>query len=457
MDIRTPSSEFAGRTSHRNWLQNKGTKWAPPFTPQTKNWHEWRPNSLKKVSNQGGSRVVSFEETIKRVLPLMPKIGVTRIADVTNLDRPGIPNFITVRPMDKGPGISYYNGKGCTPDQARAGAMMEAIERFSGESWHGDVLRGTMAEMASRGAVVDPRELIIPAVSPFEEDMALEWVEGWDLLNLKKTYVPLNSVVCPYEPNDAPIIHLASTNGLAAGNSMEEALCQALCEVIERDATAIGYTRWKLLPAIERVCAKMGYEYVREVNPHRLINLETIPEEAQPLIVRLKEAGLRVYLRDITSTAGIAVVDGTVAEYENGVCEAHGGCGAHPDARVALFRAITEAAQSRVAVIQGGREDLAHLVRRTKRYDPEAAFAGGPSVQFSEIPTYVTDCLDDEIRYILSGLERDGFSQVVAVDMTHPEVGVPVVRVVLPRAEAWPVFHFHTGSGVFGPRVAAML
>jgi ribosomal protein S12 methylthiotransferase accessory factor YcaO len=55
---------------------------------------------------------------------------------------------------------------------------MEAIERFSGESWHGDVSRGAMAEMASRGAVVDPRELIIPAVSPFEEDMALEWVEG---------------------------------------------------------------------------------------------------------------------------------------------------------------------------------------------------------------------------------------------------------------------------------------
>src|SRR5438270_236049 len=122
MDIRTPLSgtplsEFVGRKSHRDWPQSKGTKWTPHSKPQTKNWHEWRPDPLKKVPNQGGSRVVSLEETINRVLPLMPKIGVTRIADVTNLDRPGIPNFVTVRPMDKGPGISYYNGKGCTPDQ----------------------------------------------------------------------------------------------------------------------------------------------------------------------------------------------------------------------------------------------------------------------------------------------------------------------------------------------------
>src|SRR5580704_19745048 len=94
---------------------------------------EWRLRPTPKIDSLGDSRSVPPAETIRRVTPLMRQIGVTRIGEVTPLDRTGIPNFVAVRPLDRGPGISYYNGKGSTRGAAKAGAMMEAIERYSGE------------------------------------------------------------------------------------------------------------------------------------------------------------------------------------------------------------------------------------------------------------------------------------------------------------------------------------
>jgi ribosomal protein S12 methylthiotransferase accessory factor len=387
----------------------------------------------------------------------MARIGVTRIADVSGLDRPGIPNFVSVRPRDEGPGISYYNGKGTTRAQACAGAMMEAIERFSGEKWEGPVIRETFSKIARRRATVDPAEIIVPSVERFSPDLMVEWIEGWDFISKCRTYVPLNSVVCPYRSHRAATIHVASSNGLASGNCVEEAICHALCEVIERDATAIAYTRWKLLPAVRSVCASVGGDYAPDANPHKLIDVATVPKDAKRLLNKLSRAGLKVFLRDFTSTAGIAVVDCTVAEYKNEKCRAHGGCGAHPDSRIAILRAITEAAQSRVAAIQGGREDLSHLIRCPDNYDPETVFGGGAVCDFNAIPTFQSDHIDDDIQLILENLKKENFSQVVAVDLTKPELRVPVVRVVIPKAEAWPVFQLHTGSGVFGPRICAML
>lgn len=80
------------------------------------------PRELK-YSSSGVERSVRPSATIRRARAVLDTIGVTRVADVTDLDRVGIANFMTVRPHDLGPGISYYNGKGTTRDQAHAGAL----------------------------------------------------------------------------------------------------------------------------------------------------------------------------------------------------------------------------------------------------------------------------------------------------------------------------------------------
>ena len=89
----------------------------------------WLGAREAKYSSAGVERSVRPRATIRRARAVLDRIGVTRVADVTDLDRVGIPNFMTVRPHDLGPGISYYNGKGTTREQAHAGALMEAVER----------------------------------------------------------------------------------------------------------------------------------------------------------------------------------------------------------------------------------------------------------------------------------------------------------------------------------------
>jgi ribosomal protein S12 methylthiotransferase accessory factor len=402
------------------------------------------------------TRSVRPRSTIRRANAVLGRIGVTKVAEVTHLDRIGIPNYMSVRPRDLGPGISYYNGKGTTRLDAHAGALMEAIERQAGEFCEYDVVTGSFEALRVDNRCVDPREIIVPTVRDYSENMILEWVRGFDLLTRQEKLVPLNCVVCPYQPESGTALFYASTNGLASGNTLTEALCHALCEIIERDALAETTARAQLKPAIAKVLSQIGYttaDDARGARP-RLIPLRGLPRKAALLVGKMQRSGLQIFLRDMTSTAGIATIDCTIVEAGmDGIPNAHGGCGTHPDARIALTRALTEAAQSRIACIQGGREDLPEIIKPLAPYDPEEVYGGSEFVEFDEIPTYRHDSVDADVRFLLERLRHWGFSEAVAFDLTRPDVGIPVVRVVVPRAEAWTVFHLHTGRGVFGSRI----
>lgn len=394
----------------------------------------------------------------------MDAIGVTRTAEVTGLDRVGIPNFISVRPREKSNGISYYNGKGVTKSAAQAGALMEAVERYSGEFCDLPVHYCSRQEMDRLGPTVDPGEVIVPQPTAYHPNLQLEWVEGFDLLSRRPTYLPLNAVVYPYEPPfGRPMIYCAGSNGLAAGNTLEEAVCHALCEVIERDAMALSSASLNLAPAVGRLLASVGLadpaptKWASHDN-FSLVVLESLPWRSLKLVGKLRRAGLSVYLRDLTSSLEIPTFDCVIVEPAPGSCNlVHGGSGTHPDARVAVIRALTEAAQSRVAHIQGGREDLPRFVIEPVPFDPDELFGQGEQRPFSEIRSHENHFIDDDIRFILDRLAADGFSHAVAVNLTRPEVGIPVVRIVIPRAETWNVYSGHGRRARFGGRVSEIL
>ena len=118
--------------------------------------------------------------------------------------------------------------------------------------------------------------------------------------------------------------------------------------------------------------------------------------------------------------------------------------------------ALTEAATSRLACIQGGREDLPEVVRGNAYVsDPDLAFGVGPTGSFTDVPSVELSSVEEEVVWLLERFEQAGFSQVVAVDLTRPELGVPVVRVVVPRAESWAIFHMHLSTAAIGPRALA--
>src|SRR4030095_8499886 len=96
-------------------------------------------------------------------------------------------------------------------------------------------------------------------------------------------------------------------------------------------------------------------------------------------------------------------------------------------------------------------------MRSDPNLDPDDVFGRGPVCSFASIRSYEHASVDEDVRFILSRLRAAEFSQVIAVDLSRPEISVPVVRVVIPKAEAWTVFHLHTQRGPFGSRVAELL
>lgn len=413
----------------------------------------------RKYGGPGVTRTLAPEETISRAKRLMRAVGVTRVGDITGLDRIGIPTFISVRPKDMGPGISYYNGKGVTKADSEAGAMMEAIERYSGERFIGPARIASCRDLRdAREKFVSPDQLIAPRLTSVDDDTPLEWLPGNDLISGSTFLVPLNYVICPYGIRPCQAVTYSSSNGLASGNTIEEATCHAICEVVERDASALACGELYLLP---KVIKAMGLPLTdsRSLH-HHLINLATIPDSAKIMVEQVRNAGLEIYVRDVTSDIEICSIDCTIIDHRgfDGSTVAHGGTGTHPHSTIALTRAISEAAQSRLSHIQGGREDLADVVQaRVPHLDPSHPTEADWQIPFASLTSQENWDIRDDIRQLLTMIVRAGFDRVISVNLTQPSIGIPVVRIIIPGAETWSVFNLHTKRGEFGPRMRQLL
>ena len=303
-------------------------------------------NSCKKTYNNETQRASPLEETLARIEPLVPAAGITRVADITSLDRIGIPVFSCIRPTAMDGAITVYNGKGATVEESRISAIMEGIERYSSEMHDRRLPMATYQEMFARGRTIDPRDLIVP--EGFDRDRPMPWYEGFDIVNNEPVFVPAHAVFHPLPPNYRGPFR-TNTNGLASGNTFEEAVFHALSEVIERDA-------WSLVEAC------------RDTGP-------CVTGMTDPTILEMQEkfakAQVEVNVRDITSDIGIptmaAVADDVLLKDPMLLTI---GIGTHTSARIAVMRALTEVAQSRLTQIHGAREDttLAEL-RKKMGYD----------------------------------------------------------------------------------------
>jgi ribosomal protein S12 methylthiotransferase accessory factor len=243
-----------------------------------------------------------------------------------------------------------------------------------------------------------------------------------------------------------------TTNGLAAGNSVEEAVCQALTEVIERDAHTLAEVVDRQLPAI--LDRRLGTDAARRLSSglpgRRAVDPATLPATAADLVARFTAAGLRLHLTDITSDLGIPTFRAVSSEdLGPGTSAGHHGVGTHPDADVALLRAVTECAQSRAVDIQAMREDISapdaevpetmlHVRRATPRQlAGHLPGTGDPLLPFTEIASYPTDDVMSDVSLLLARLRRAGCDRVVAVQLSTAEFPAVVVRVLVPGAESW--------------------
>lgn len=419
-------------------------------------------HSVAKHSPAESERVVPSQDTFARASVAAGALGVTRLGNITGLDRLGLPVYTAVVPKSDDT-ISVYNGKGVRPEDARAGALMEAIERQTALNRDLPVVEASL-KVLRRGAraVADPRGFNHRLCDDFSDDRPYLWTEAWDLIGREPVLVPAG--LAGYGPKygaDSPF-DINSSNGLASGNCLEEAISHALCELIERDAMTLADLHCRWIPRALREAtlgAKAGAQGRDDPSGYPHIDLSGAGHPFPELLAGFEQAGLRPIVRQTTSDLDICCAVAAVADDSvPGFPLVHCGIGTHPNSRIAVIRALTELAQSRVVDIQGAREDLVAAgapadpafvhTRRVDKIDRRRWLLqeNGRSCPFRDIPSYESGDVAEDIRLILSRLERAGLKRALVVDFGGP-AGFSVVRVMVPGLEFW-----WLDQGEIGPR-----
>ena len=216
--------------------------------------------------------------------------------------------------------------------------------------------------------------------------------------------------------------------GLAAGNHLLEAISHALCEVVERDAIAL----WA-----ERDESDRGA---------RRLDLGTVEDPGcRWLLDRFEAACVGVERRIFTTDIGLPVVSATVVDRSPDLVRrlpAAMGFGCHPDSTIALSRALTEAAQARLTLISGTRDDLPpELYRRARDAEGLAYHVSRleerPPRAFADVAHVPAATIDEDVVHELDRLRAVGISRAILFDLTRPECDVPVVRMVVPGLDGW--------------------
>ena len=381
--------------------------------------------SAAKAYRLGTHRSATPQETLARLEPLLPAFGITRLANITGLDRVGIPVYMACRPNSRS--LAVFQGKGMEPAAAKASAAMEAIETFHAESIDLPLKLASHEELRYTHAVVDVARLPFSREGLFDPLRPILWIEGEDLASGIAKWLPFELVHANYTlpPPTGSGSFPATTNGLASGNHFLEALCHALYEVIERDAV----TLWKLA----------GEDRQRA----RSVDSASVDDPAcRELLAQFAAAGIDVVVWDVTSDVGVAAYLCLVAGSDEATGAPEFGAGCHLCRGVALARALTEAAQARTTYIAGSRDDItaAHYAPGTRRRRHttarEIVEEHRPRLSFEDSPTLDSDSFERDLEAILSALAGAGIEEVLAVDLTKPSLRIPVVRVVVPGLEA---------------------
>lgn len=362
----------------------------------------------------GTHRVRPPEETWEVVLPLLAPAGITRVADVAALDRLGVPVYQAVRPASRN--LSVSQGKGLTPAAARVSAVMEALELWHAERLdHLPQVTMSLREM-EYGNPIRARDLPWVEGAVGLDAAPVPWVPAVSLLTGSRAWLPRELLEVDFTVPETlrPRMLYVSSNGLASGNCPEEAQLHALCEVIERH----------------------GLHLTREGAPGRpagraAVDLASVDDaECRRLIDRIGRSGMKLGIFDVAWEAGVPSfqVDLVAADLPNVWL----GAGTHPSPAVALARALTEAAQSRLAYISGARDDLPRLCpgsanhRAFEEYEPPAG--GRP---FGEVPDLSTESVARDLEAVVARVAAAGY-EPYWIDLTRPEVGLAVGRVFVP-------------------------
>ncbi|MEM7155531.1 MAG: YcaO-like family protein [Myxococcota bacterium] len=349
-------------------------------------------------------------------------LGAVRPTDLTGLDRLGVPCWQATRPaaVDVPGNITVLNGKAWTSGEARIGALMEAIERHYGEQPDLEPHIARPSELRATGQA-HVQLASVPLAHGVQDpgDVPLAWYPGHDAEG-QPCWIPAHDVQCPYRRIEGAANPVAwRSTGLASGANETEATFYGLLEVIERDAWAVARLARRATPVDLESCTSPRLRALRE---------------------RLEDLDIGLAVHRLPGLGGVTTYAAALRDLsrDDGIFPAFGLC-AHPDAFLALEQAVLEATQSRLAFINGAREDfdrIAQELQRVRELGPQPKQiwlpSEGPAEPAPREAATPPDDLGDALDAIVARLAEDGFDRVLRVRVNPADDPVAVVRVIVP-------------------------
>lgn len=363
-------------------------------------------------------KIISPEETVKRFRERTRLLDLKILKKTERIDngRLDIPVFFSECGTDAKDviGTNKQMGKGADPAQSEASAVMELAERYSFFSFKNNPENFIVDTYAKVKAGAIPFETILQSVhdrggdegakKKLFEDLPLQWTKGFNMTRDKEVLIPFNWF---YMINEF--------NGPAAGNCVEEAICQGLSELVERHTSSLVSHKRLSVPAIDPDSA-------------------TDPA-VREMVAKYRRAGIQFYISDFTLDMGIPTVG--VLAYDPstfpGSSEIVWTAGTAPNPEKALSRALTETAQ-----LSGDFNTCSNYVASglPKFASPEqAAYIIGqqPLKSISLLPNLSDNNIRIEVERYVAALEKRGMDTLL-INTTHPGLQIPAFYTILPGA-----------------------
>ncbi|WP_201094451.1 TOMM precursor leader peptide-binding protein, partial [Thiocystis minor] len=421
---------------------------------------EPRPVALvsRKVHfmQDGGHRSVAPEQTLRDYEPLVSPIAgvvsqLTPVHAAQGIAHVYVAGHNSVLRLDS---LAHLKrglrnasaGKGVTETQAKASALCEAIERYSGGR-QGDetIVTASVREMRERhgDAVIHPNAVMgysarqlaerdawnakgskfnrVP--EPLDETLPIDWTPVWSLTQEGYKYLPTQLLyyASPASADCDRFFAMGCSNGNASGNNLEEAVLQGLFELVERDAVALWWYNRRRVPGVD--IASFGEPYLLDLAEH------------------YDGLGRDTWALDVTSDLGIPAFV-AVSRLRDGSQERLlFGLGCHLDARIALQRAFAEMNQMLGLASEGQEagelpiEDAETLYwLTTATLDNQPYLAPDPATPpraLADFPKRHSGDLLADIATCRAIVEARGM-EVLVLDQTRADVRMPVVKVIVP-------------------------
>ncbi len=383
-------------------------------------------------------KIVSPEETVRRFRERLQRMDMDILKETVRIDngRLGLPVYFSVcgRDAEAVIGSKKQMGKGGTPAQSEASAVMELAERFSFFSFSKDPEnfmveeyrniqdRALPFEMIAR-SVHDDSEVLDAAREIFS-GLPLKWTWGYNMTKQEAVLIPFDWFFAINE-----------FNGASAGNCAEEAISQGICEVVERHVSSLVSRGRLKTPAID-------------------LDSVTDPLVAE-MIGKYRKAGIRLFASDYTSNVGIPSVGVLAYDPDNfpEKSEIVWTAGTTPDPQKALNRALTEVAQLAGDFNSGSNYVASGLPKFRDLSEADFVLHPDERVDIFSLPDLSHKNIRVEVENCIEAVARTGM-EIIVVDVMHPKLGIPAFYTIVPGA------HFReraagTSVGMFTAKLIA--